>query len=86
MPTQVRARYANGKLELLEPLNLTEGCEVLVEISEQQTPQRQDYPSYVEWILAEQANWPATEFQGPPSDLAKNKKHYLYGFPKEADE
>ena len=83
MPTHIKARYANGKLEPLEPLDLAEGCEVVLEVSEQQISQ---YPSYVNWILAEQATWPATELDGPPSDLAKNKKHYLYGYPKEADE
>ena len=83
MPTQVKARYANGKLEPLEPLDLREGCEVILEISEEQPPQ---YPGYVNRILAEQATWPATEVDGPPSDLAMNKKHYLYGYPKEAGE
>ena len=86
MATQVKARYANGKLEPLEPLDLAEGCEVIVEISEQQPAQAPNYPGYVNWILAEQATWPATELEGPPSDLAQNKKHYLYGHPKEADE
>ena len=86
MPTQVRARYTNGKLEPLEPLDLKDGCEVTVEISEEETPQSPNYPNYVNWILAEQANWPASELEGPPSDLAKNKKHYLYGYPKEAGE
>lgn len=86
MSTQIRARYANGKLEPLEPLDLKDGCEVIVEISEQQPPSDPNYPDYVNWILAEQANWPPSEFEGPPSDLAQNKKHHLYGYPKEADE
>ena len=84
MSDQVRARYADGKLEPLEPLDLAEGCEVLVEISQQELGQGANYPDYVNWILAEQASWPASEREGPPTDLARNKKHYLYGQPKEA--
>ena len=36
MPTEVRARYANGKLEPLEPLNLTEGCVVTLSVSDEE--------------------------------------------------
>ena len=32
VPTQVRARYANGKLEPLEPLDLQEGCGVAIRL------------------------------------------------------
>ena len=31
------------------------------------------------------ASIPAEAWDGVPTDLAKNKKHYLYGQPKEGD-
>ena len=104
MSTRVRARYADGVLQPLEPLeelDLQEGCEVVVtveasppvtdqaadpaDLDQHPLPQNRNYPNYVKWILDEQANWPPEELEGPPSDLAKNKKHYLYGYPKEED-
>ena len=88
MTIRVRARYAEGMLTPLEPLEIEEGCEVVVTVdgvAETESAQHPDYPNYVSWILEEQARWPLEELGGAPSDLARNKKHYLYGYPKEAD-
>ncbi len=99
---QFRARYRGGVFEPLEEVDLRDGCEVVVtveisprapdqsadpaDVNQQPLARRRNYPNYVKWILDEQANWPPEELEGPPSDLAKNKKHYLYGYPKEEDE
>ena len=83
MPTTVRATYANGVLTPLEPLELTEGCEITVTIASPSGPTDSPaYPNYVKRMLADRASWPPDELAGPPTDLARNKKHHLYGHPK----
>ena len=82
MPSQVKARYSNGKLEPLEPLNLTEGCLVSLSVSEEPEPGGE---SVLEMFEKLHRDFPPESRELLPTDGAKNYKHYLYGHPKEED-
>ena len=84
-----KARYANGVLTPLEPLDLDEGKEVMLSIEDTETPV-QDAPcagngpeSIVQLFERLRSSVPPDAWDDLPTDLAKNKKHYLYGHPKE---
>jgi predicted DNA-binding antitoxin AbrB/MazE fold protein len=85
----VKARYANGVLTPLEPLDLDEGKEVMVSIEDTEAAV-QDAPSsgnslesIVQLFERLRNSVPPDAWDDLPTDLAKNKKHYLYGHPKE---
>ena len=82
MPTQVRARYTNGKLEPLEPLDLKDGCEVSVTVTEEPEAETE---TLAEMFQRLRESVPDDAWAGLPTDLVRNKKHYLYGHPKEED-
>ena len=82
MIASVKARYANGVLTPLEPLDLEEGKEVVVSI-EDATPQAKGKESILEMFERLRESVPADTWDNLPTDLVKNKKHYLYGHPKE---
>ena len=81
----VRAKYENGVLTPLEPLDLEEGKEVVVSI-EDATPQAKGKESILEMFERLRESVPADTWDNLPTDLVKNKKHYLYGHPKEAEQ
>ena len=90
MITSVKARYENGVLTPLEPLDLEEGAEVVVTVvgdpggaSEDTPAPKQGLAGIVERVLEMQKDIPPEAWDDLPTDLAKNKKHYLYGHPKE---
>ena len=80
----VRARFGNGVLVPLEPLNLAEGEEVVVSISDA-SPSDNNPESMLDMFASLRKSVPHDAWDDLPTDLAKNKKHYLYGFPKEAN-
>ena len=82
--TNVRARYRNGVLVPLEPLDLAEGKEVMVSIGDA-PPSGNNLESMLDMFERLRKSVPRDAWDDLPSDLAKNKKHYLYGFPQEAD-
>ena len=82
MIMNVRARFSAGVLRPLEPLDLEEGAEVRVSIED--LPPR-GLAAIVDRVTELQKNLPPDAWDGLPTDLAKNKKHYLYGHPKEED-
>ena len=89
----VRAKYANGVLTPLEPLELEEGAEVMVSVEDAPVETPEDKPAakgglaaIVEMIDKMRESYPPDTWDGLPTDLVKNKKHYLYGHPKEEDE
>ena len=84
MIANVKARYANGVLTPLEPLHLEEGKEVLVSI-EDATPQANGKESILEMFERLRNSVPPDTWNDLPTDLVKNKKHYLYGHAKEAE-
>ena len=92
MITNVKARYANGVLTPLEPLDLEEGAEVTVSVEGSPTGVLEETPApkrglagIVERVLEMQKDIPPEAWDDLPTDLAKNKRHYLYGHPKEED-
>ncbi len=84
MIVNVKAKYSNGVLTPLEPLNLAEGAEVTVSVEEARSPQGV-LAAVVEMVDGLRESYPPDMWDGLPTDLAKNKKHYLYGHPKEQD-
>ena len=83
MKANVKARYANGVLTPLEPLDLEEGREVVVSIED--APSRANgKESILEMFERLRESVPPDTWDNLPTDLVKNKKHYLYGHPKEA--
>ena len=84
MTTHVKVRYENGVLTPLEPLDLEEGAEVTVSV-EEAPPQANGKETILEMFARLRESVPPEEWEKLPTDLAKNKKHYLYGHPKEED-
>ena len=90
MIANVRARFSNGKLTPLEPLDLKEGEVVVMSIEEVGPSDKASKPALTGESLLEmfeklRESVPPDAWKELPTDLAKNKKHYLYGFPKETD-
>ena len=81
----IRAKYANGVLTPLEPLDLEEGKEVTVSIDGQEPPLT-GFDAIIASVKEMHKNMPPEERGRSPRDGAKNYKHYLYGHPKEEDE
>lgn len=90
MTITVRARYANGQLTPLEPLDLEEGAEVVLSVEEKQASadvKENEGPllRVLRKTQEKQAELPADTWGNLPTDLAANKNHYLYGHPKEGE-
>ena len=92
MIVNVKARYANGVLTPLEPLDLDEGKEVILSIQDTEAAGN-DAPTAGQGLAAIAArvaelrkSVPPETWDDLPADLARNKKHYLYGHPREEDE
>ena len=87
MILNVRARFSNGALIPVEPIDLEEGAEVVVSIEEAQAEITEGREGPLLRLLRKtrerQAKLPPDTWDSLPTDLAKNKKHYLYGHPKE---
>ena len=81
MIANVKARFSNGVLTPLEPLDLEEGKEVVVSIDDAPSPDT-EAPSLLEMIDELHESVPQDVWSSGPSDGAKNYKHYLYGWPK----
>ncbi len=82
MIANVKARFSNGALVPLEPLDLEEGKEVVVSIEDARSPDA-EAPSLLEMIDELHESVPQDVWSGRPSDGAKNYKHYLYGWPRD---
>ena len=87
MIANVKARFTNGILMPLEPLDLEEGQEVVVSVEPvADAPEaKRGLAAIVERIDKLRESYPPDMWDGLPTDLVKNKKHYLYGHPKEED-
>ncbi len=92
MLTHVKARFCNGALVPLEPLDLEEGQEVRVSVEDAGAEglggvsgAKRGLSTVVEMIDELRESYPPDMWDDLPTDLAKNKKHYLYGHPKEEE-
>ena len=86
MVTHVKARYRNGALVPLEPLDLEEGQEVRVSVEDEyaeglegNSGPKGGLSAVVDMIDKLRESYPPDMWDGLPTDLARNKKHYLYG-------
>ena len=92
MIANIKARYAHGVLTPLEPLDLDEGKEVILSIQEPEAAVDNEQsssngPESIPQLFERLRNSvPPDTWDDLPTDLAKNKKHYLYGHPREEDE
>ena len=84
MTTTVKATYANGVLTPLEPLDLEEGEQVTVSIEEVPAVGG-GLAAIAKRIRKLHKSMPQDAGDSLPTDLARNKKHYLYGHPREDD-
>ena len=84
MIAHVKARYANGVLTPLEPLDLEEGEEVTLSIDGATAGEQHE--SLLEMFDRLRDSVPPDTWDKLPADGAKNYKHYLYGHPKEDGE
>lgn len=82
MISNIRAKFSEGVLRPLEPLDLDEGAEVTVSIEDGQTSVGES-ESILEMFERLRKSVPPETWDNLPTDLVKNKKHYLYGHPKE---
>ncbi len=90
MITNVKATYADGALVPVQPLDLEEGAEVTVSVEDgapakDPPPAKRGLAAIVERVKEAQKSMPPDFWDGFPTDFSKNKKHYLYGHPKEED-
>lgn len=81
MTTTVKATYANGVFTPLEPVDLDEGAEVTVSVDG--AASRRGLAGIADRVKALHASMPPIAEDNLPADMAKNKKHYLYGHSKE---
>ena len=84
----VRAKYENGVLTPLEPLELEEGAEVMVSVESATSPAggAEGGASILELFQRLRESVPPDAWDNMPTDFVRNKKHYLYGHPKEEEE
>ena len=82
MIARVKAKFTNGHIVPLERLDIEEGAEVVVAI-ENATPPKRGLVAIAERVRELHKDIPPEEWDALPTDLAMNKKHYLYGHPKE---
>lgn len=91
-----KARYTNGAIELLEPLDLREGDMLSVErepaIPGTSTPGGDDeaddgegHARLLAWVKEHDESFPPDQLAAMPTDLAENVDHYAYGLPKRDD-
>lgn len=84
MTTTVKATYANGVLTPSEPLDLKEGEQVTVSI-EEASAAGGGLAAIAKRVKKLHKSTPHNAGDSLPADLARNKKHYLYGHPREED-
>ncbi|MCY4614789.1 MAG: DUF104 domain-containing protein [Chloroflexi bacterium] len=89
MTTTVRATYANGVLTPSEPLELDEGREVTITVSDAFAPDggssaTASAESLVAMFDRLRASVPADAWSDVPDDFAMNKNHYRCGHSRDA--
>ena len=82
MTTTVKSTYTNGVLTPLEPLDFEEGEQVTVSIEEAPVVGG-GLAAIAKRVKKLHRSMPQDAGDSLPTDLARNKRHYLYGHPKE---
>ena len=82
MSIGIRAQFTNGILVPLEPLELTEGAVVKLDISEETEETEESVLEATNRLLK---SAPPGTWDSSPPDGAANYRHYLYGHPKEEE-
>ena len=82
----IRARYANGVFTPLEPVEIEDGCDVVLECSRSESGSRPGLLGLLDFVKELHESMPPDAWDDLPTDLAQNKKHYLHGHPKEEDD
>ena len=83
MALRIKAKYVNGTLNPLEPLELQEGTLVTLYITEE--PESRQHETLLEATDRILQSAPADLWDDAPTDEAKNYRRYLYGHPKEEE-
>ena len=93
----IKARFSDGVLTPLEPLELEDGEEVTLHVENgasqgdapkkpgEETSYDPNTRSVSEMLREIRESVPDSTWESLPTDGARNYKHYLYGFPKEND-
>ena len=84
MIANVRARFSNGVLEPLEPLDLEEGREFMLTIDEA-VSLSEGVSSLVDMFDKIRASASGVTWDDLPRDGARNVDHYLYGWPVDGE-
>ena len=86
MSTTIRARFSQGILEPLEPLDLEEGREVVLSIIDgDDSGTSLGGESILAMVERIRRSAPTDIWTNLPTDGARNVDHYLYGWPKDRD-
>ena len=85
MIAKVKARFSNGALTPLEPIDLEEGKEVVVfiqEVSHESVAQGANVLEDISTLAERLIEQYPDDGDDQPTDGSINYKHYLYGHPK----
>ena len=85
MALRIKAKYINGALTPLEPLNLKEGTVVTLAIENFERAEERTH-SVVTMVERLRESMGEDEWDGVPTDGSLNYRHYLYGHPRENQE
>ncbi len=85
MSITVKATHTNGVLTPSEPLDIEEGTEVTLSIEDAPGAGR-GLAAIAKQVKELHESMSLEAWDALPADLAMNKKHYLYGHPKEGDD
>ncbi|MCY3564300.1 MAG: DUF104 domain-containing protein [Acidimicrobiia bacterium] len=80
MAATVKATYINGVFMPVDPVDLEEGAEVMVSMGNASPPV--GLSAIVKAVKELHETVPPDSWDVLPTDLAKNKKHYLYRHPR----
>ena len=84
MALRIKAKYANGTLNPLEPLELDEDTVVTLSIEKYDTADEK-MPSDLALVKRLQESAPQEAYDNMPSDGSINYRHHLYGSLREED-
>jgi len=81
MALTIKAKYVDGILDPLEPLELKEGTVVTLSIEDYESSEEGTH-SVIAMVERLRESMGEDEWDGVPTDGSLNYRHYLYGHPK----